>query len=118
VREAATPPESEEIVAYESQRLRLIGTRQVTLSVFELKLSDEDSTRMAGDLVGTVTEILEAEGQTVNGVLVADQAMAEDREASPTDIIFFPPDLGTPIVCHVESPPMFESRWVITGTGA
>jgi hypothetical protein len=104
-------------VDYES-RLRLVGTRQVTLTVFELKLSDEDTANMADDLVGVVTEILEAEGQTVNGVLVADQAMAEDKQASPTDIIFFPPDLGRPIVCHVESPERFQSRWVITGTGA
>ena len=104
-------------MAYESQRLKLVGTREVKLTVFELKLSDEDTTRMADDLVGVVTEILEAEGQTVNGVLVAGQALTD--EASPaTDIIFFPPDLGTPIVCHVESPEQFASRWVITGTGA
>ena len=101
-----------------SERLRLVGTREVKLSVFELKLNDEDRQRMAGDLVGTVTDILLGEGQTVNGVLVADQAKAAQEKATPTDIIFFPPDLGTPIVCHVESPEQFASRWVITGTGA
>jgi hypothetical protein len=101
-----------------SERLRLVGTREVKLSVFELKLNDEDKQRMADDLVGMVTEILINEGQTVNGVLVANQAMAEEEKATPTDIIFFPPDLGTPIVCHVESPEQFASRWVITGTGA
>lgn len=101
-----------------SERLRLIGTREVKLSVFELKLNDADKQRMADDLVGMVTEILINEGQTVNGVLVANQAMALEEKATPTDIIFFPPDLGTPIVCHVESPEQFASRWVITGTGA
>lgn len=101
-----------------SERLRLIGTREVKLSVFELKLNDADKQRMADDLVGMVTEILINEGQTVNGVLVANQAMTLEEKATPTDIIFFPPDLGTPIVCHVESPEQFASRWVITGTGA
>jgi hypothetical protein len=104
-------------MAYPSDRLRLVGTREVKLSVFELKLSDDDKQRIAHDLVGMVTEILLKEGQQVNGVLVANQAKAEE-EASPVDIIFFPPDLGTPIVCHVESPEQFASRWVITGTGA
>ena len=42
---------------------------------------------MADDLVGTVTDILLGEGQTVNGVLVADQAEAAQEKATPTDII-------------------------------
>jgi len=110
------PPESEETVAHEPSKLRLIGTREVTLSVFELELSAAE--KAADDLVAVVTGILQAEGETVNGVLLADQATATDRKASLTDIIFFPPDLGTPIVCHVTSPKQFESRWIITGTGA
>lgn len=88
------------------------------MSVYELNLPDQDRERMAGDLVEVVKEILEAEGQVVNGVLVAPQASPEEELASPIDIIFFPPDLGTPIVCHVESPEQFASRWIITGTGA
>ena len=116
MRGAAPLPESEETVAHEPHRLRLVGTREVTLSVFELNLTAAE--KAADDLVGVVTGILQTEGETVNGVLLADQAMATDRKASPTDIIFFPPDLGTPIVCHVTSPKQFESRWIITGTGA
>jgi hypothetical protein len=103
-------------VAYESERLRLIGTREVTLRVFELRLSDDENDQLTGDPVAAVTEILEKEGQEVNGVFVADQVTAD--EASASDVIFFPPDLGRPIVCHVESPKQFASRWVITGTGA
>jgi hypothetical protein len=91
-------------VAYESEGLERVGTREVRLALYKLHLSDDERHRFADDREAVITALLEREGQTVNRVVFAEEASAP---------IFFPPNGGAPIVAHVESPEEVASGWIV-----
>jgi hypothetical protein len=93
-------------VAYSSERLRRVGTRTVTLGLYELNLTDDEKRRLSSvdDPESAFADILTEQGQTVNRVV---------RASAPTGPIFFP-EGPAPIVAHVEFPEEVTSMWIVT----
>jgi hypothetical protein len=100
-----TLEESEAIVAYESDRLKRVGTREVTLGIYELSLTDEEQDNFAEDAADILTAILQQEGQVIKNVSV----FPSDSPSAP---IFFP-EGPAPIVAHCESPAEVQSMWIV-----
>lgn len=66
-------------MAYESARLKRIGTEELRYGVYELRLDDEDRARLSSDdAVGFLTGLLSEEGAPDPNEIVFDQKVASD----------------------------------------
>jgi hypothetical protein len=85
-------------------------TQMLTFEVFDLELDDTDRQQLAADPRGFLNNLLQEEGQEVNGLL-----MDEDEK-------FRPNSLGAaalpPTVWHCTAPPSRASRWITIVPGA
>jgi hypothetical protein len=93
-------------------KLRRTGeTRTLTFEVFDLELDDTDRQHLAADPRGFLNNLLQEEGQQVNGLLVDD----DEKFQAPNDS----GAVGlTTTVWHCTAPPNKVSRWITIVSGA
>jgi len=80
-------------------------TQTMTFEVFNLDLDDEGRQQLAADPRGFLNNLLQEEGQQVNGLLVDDDLKFKTENGTTSAAL-------PPSVWHCTSPPDKASRWI------
>jgi hypothetical protein len=88
-----------------ANRLRKVGEETVTFDVYEVYLDPDVDTNIFDDPIGSIRDLIKAEGLEINS-LAMDDVYLKNGGAAATG----PPP--PPTVWHCVSPPAKKSKWI------